>query len=680
MNEENTDSYIFNESFVRNKGNKLGLFFQLFKKVSRKFFSRFILCVALSFVYVAVSINFHSNLKVLFFNPPKDVEKKIDNVFSNERLGNDEKVREVKNIIEIEKGGLKKISTSVDKIDRLIANKEDNSKIFDAISEIKKELQGPSIWDKKDFSFKFKIFGIHLIKEEGLSILGYTFRLLFLTLVVRSIVSIVHYYVVAYCYDSLMQEIKSDLFNIFIKSKYSVSGPLVNKMISNITGDLDFIAETLWMFIPRCLMSLVTFLDLVFFDDDFSGDLSSKFYLIPLGLLFATGLIMFQLFRKATQLNKKSIRNIQKDDSCIMESFANLEYIKAASGEQYEISKVNKSLSNTFQKNKKALIWSVLFKTVPSWVALGNVSNLSLLFLLFFRGSEQYLPWISVVNFCETTRRLVRETEKMVEYFSDLDDMMAGVDVIRENLNILYQGSENIKKTPIPYINGDIVFEGVTFAYPNRPAFNILDNITFVFEQGQSYGISGSNGIGKSTITKALLKLLTIKSGSISISGVDIKNFDTVDFHHHICYQTNRPAIFSISIAQNVYYPFSCPANYKEELTLIAEKVGLTEFITSLPKGFDTKLRLSGANLSEGQKQQIAMMRAFVREYQIFILDELMSNVAHELRHWILRNVFNHIKGKTVLVIDHHISTFKYVDQVYIFNRNALIEKVKDED
>ena len=111
----------------------------------------------------------------------------------------------------------------------------------------------------------------------------------------------------------------------------------------------------------------------------------------------------------------------------------------------------------------------------------------------------------------------------------------------------------NLEKTP--FENGDIVFQNVVFAYPKRPKQNILRDFSFRFEQGKIYGIAGKNGIGKSTITKTTLKLYELKEGKILINNRNLQEIDTASLHQRICYQTNRPTFFRMSIAENVLYP-----------------------------------------------------------------------------------------------------------------------------
>ena len=175
-----------------------------------------------------------------------------------------------------------------------------------------------------------------------------------------------------------------------------------------------------------------------------------------------------------------------------------------------------------------------------------------------------------------------------------------------------------------------------------------------------------------------------MQEGKITVAGKNVRNIDSKSLHQRICYLTNRPGFFQMSITENVFYPrLLARDDYTKEnlphLTQAAKKVGIWEFIETLPQGFQTELKEKGGDLSEGQKQQIAAMRIFVSDYDIYIFDEILSNVQVDLKAKILANIFTHLKNKTVIVIDHHYDIFQYVDDVYQFTGEKLIKLKKEE-
>src|SRR4051794_38990486 len=407
------------------------------------------------------------------------------------------------------------------------------------------------------------------------------------------------------------------------------------------------------------------------------------------GLLMIIEII---LFRKAGKLSIAAKKRQQEDNKVIYERINNLEYIKAVSGEKYEEEKVGRQLDSTFRQNKKSLWYNTLFKAIPQYVVIPNIPIIFMTLVLvcfspyglFSSKSDQMGAVFVISNFIRyflSVRNLNNEVGKIIEAMLTLDEVSSSLTIVNESAKTLNRRDALAAPTALapnlPFRNGDLIFKEVVFAYPKRPQQNILRNFSFTFQQGKIYGIAGKNGIGKSTITKTTLKLYDSKAGQILIGEHNIREINTVSLHRHICYQTNRPTFFRMSIAENVYYPHQYDQKEQDKLVQAAKKVGIYEFITKLPQGFDTILREGGSDLSEGQKQQISAMKIFINNYDIYILDEILSNVHPDLKETILRNIFAKLKGKTVLVIDHHYEIFQYVDYVYQFTGDKLTKMDK---
>ncbi|CAG8480461.1 457_t:CDS:2 [Ambispora leptoticha] len=409
-----------------------------------------------------------------------------------------------------------------------------------------------------------------------------------------------------YSYDSIERDLKKDLFRHFLRAKYTNSTEVSRNLITQFASDLD-----------------------------------------------------------TSKLSVAAKRRYEEDNRVIYEKINNLEYIKAVSGEKYEERKISKKLDSTFQKNKKSLWYIVLFKAFPNYVIVPNIPTFFISLALTFTSKGEDDPVFLIANFSRyyfTISKLNSEVNKLIDSLLTLEEISSNLTIVNESVKILNLISSNISAIPIrkvPFENGDLVFQDVVFAYPKRPQQNILRNFSFRFVQGKFYGIAGKNGIGKSTITKATLKLYELKGGKILINDRNIQEIDTTNLHQRICYQTNRPTFFLMIQA--------------------AKQVGIYEFIANLPKGFATELREGGTDLSEGQKQQIAAMRMFINDYDIYILDEILSNVHPHLKDVVLQNIFKQLQGKTVLVIDHHYEIFRYVDYIYLFTGEELIAKDKEE-
>jgi len=498
----------------------------------------------------------------------------------------------------------------------------------------------------------------------------------------------------SYAYDRIENDLTKDLFHHFIQTKYSHASQISRNLFTQFTL-LDRVARDTWFIVNRGFYVLTSIIFLCTFDfiartKDYGFPL--RFTSVVLFLFVVTFTIQYFLFKKTTKLNIEKKSRYAEENRHIFERINNLEYIKATSGENCEQKKLNRLLDSNFQKNKKSLLWSVFFQAIPQYILIPNIniffivlSGLSTFWLVPSPAENQLFFFVTFALICVTVSDLRSEMEKIVQASANLDDLSGDLSLIMENMKSLYVKEEN--NTPqkfLPFESGDIVFEKVSFAYPARPNNIILHGFNFSFLQGKSYGIAGKNGIGKSTITKTLLKLYDLQEGKITVAGKDVRNIDSKSLHQRICYLTNRPGFFQMSITENVFYPrLLARDDYTKEnlpqLTQAAKKVGIWEFIETLPQGFQTELKEKGGDLSEGQKQQIAAMRIFVSDYDIYIFDEILSNVQVDLKAKILANIFTHLKNKTVIVIDHHYDIFQYVDDVYQFTGEKLIKLKKEE-
>ncbi|CAG8672856.1 8082_t:CDS:2, partial [Ambispora leptoticha] len=479
------------------------------------------------------------------------------------------------------------------------------------------------------------------------------------------------------------RDLKKDLFRHFVRAKYTNSSEVSRNLITQFADDLDEIAYSIWFIPNRLIYVAFSIFLLLKFDFNFGGEGTALPLLaIMLGLFTVLFVVEIMLFKRASKLNLAAKKRQEEDNKIIYERINNLEYIKAVSGEKYEEERVDRQLDSTFRRNKKSLWFSTMFKAVPQYVVIPNIPIIFMaLTLVFYSKNDKMGAVFLIGNFVRyflSVRSLNSEVNKIIEAMLTLDELSSSLTIVNESAKTLNRQTTltvpNVPARNLPFKNGDIIFQKVVFAYPKRPHQNILRNFSFTFQQGKIYGIAGKNGIGKSTITKTALKLYDLKAGQIFIGERSIREIDTTSLHQHICYQTNRPTFFRMSIAENIYYPNKYDKKDYNKLVKAAKKVGIYEFITKLPQGFDTVLREGGSDLSEGQKQQISAMKMFINDYDIYILDEILSNVHPNLKGNILSNIFVKLKGKTVLVIDHHYEIFQYVDYVYQFTGERLIK------
>ena len=223
----------------------------------------------------------------------------------------------------------------------------------------------------------------------------------------------------------------------------------------------------------------------------------------------------------------------------------------------------------------------------------------------------------------------------------------------------------------ITQIDGDIKLNHVTFGYGNRkPA---LDDVSFTIEKGQKVALVGASGSGKSTIAKMLLKYYEPQSGDITIDGMDISEYRNDDIRRAVSYVPQNIELFSKSIYDNIRVTRQSAT--LDEVREAAKAADAHEFIKRLPMQYYTYLEEAGNGLSGGEKQRIALARAFLKENQFYIMDESTSNLDFATENIIFDMIYNKFRKKTMLIIAHRLATVKNCDKIIVMDKGKIVEQ-----
>ena len=219
-------------------------------------------------------------------------------------------------------------------------------------------------------------------------------------------------------------------------------------------------------------------------------------------------------------------------------------------------------------------------------------------------------------------------------------------------------------------LNNQIELQNVWFEYiPNQP---VLKNLSLTINKNETLAIVGNSGGGKSTLVNLLPRFYDIKSGSIKIDGVDIRDYTISSLRHNIAMVFQDNFLFSGTIRENIL--MGNPDATEDEVNLAIESAHLQEMIADLPQGLDTLLGERGMTLSGGQRQRVAIARAMIKNTPIVILDEATSALDNKSEAIVQKALDNLIKNKTVFVIAHRLSTIKNADRIAVINEGELVE------
>ena len=217
----------------------------------------------------------------------------------------------------------------------------------------------------------------------------------------------------------------------------------------------------------------------------------------------------------------------------------------------------------------------------------------------------------------------------------------------------------------------DIRFENVSFRYSTKRDY-ALQNLSIEVEPGQTVAIVGASGSGKSTLVNLLLRFYEVTDGSVTINGVDLRDYDLTYLRSRIAVVFQTSFLFYGTVRENI--AMAAPDATDEEIVAAAKAANAHEFISALPKGYDTMVGERGETLSGGQRQRIAIARAILKNAPILVLDEATSSV-DAASEKLIQETLESLRGRfTTIVIAHRLSTIRSAERIYVFDKGWLCE------
>lgn len=306
------------------------------------------------------------------------------------------------------------------------------------------------------------------------------------------------------------------------------------------------------------------------------------------------------------------------------------------------------NLSNLFQKMMTiAILWIGVTLVIKNQLTIGQL-------IAFQMFANQFTAPVM----------------RLVNLWNEFQQVLLGVDRLGDILNNPVEITSS-KAITLPKINGSVKVENLSFKYtPNGPM--VLNKINLNIKAGQSIGLVGRSGSGKSTITKLIQKLYLPFEGTIYIDEVDIRQMNPIWLRNNIGVVLQENYLFSGTIRDNISMPK--PDAPIEMIIQAAQISGAHSFISEMPEGYDTIVGERGSTLSGGQRQRIAIARALITNPKIIIFDEATSALDYESERVIMENLDKIKRGRTMFIIAHRLSTVKNCDLIVALDKGNIIE------
>lgn len=373
--------------------------------------------------------------------------------------------------------------------------------------------------------------------------------------------------------------------------------------------------------------------------------------------------------KKSTLLQKKQ----SELSTIVQENFSGIRIIKSYIKEEEVKVKFNKA-TNDYRKQSISLAKTnaVFMPTIILLIGLSTIITIYLGIKLNLAGeitTGEIVKFVFYVNMLTWPFASVGWVTSIVQRAS----------ASQERINeFLKEKSEIINPSQNTFnFSQDIKFKNVALTYSNSGT-TALKDVSFLLNKGQTIGVIGKTGSGKSSLAYLLLRLIDPTSGKILIDGQDLKTINLDDWRKIIGYVPQEHFLFSESIRKNIIFGLK-NENVSDDVVIKAAKsAGIHETIINFPKGYDTLLGERGINLSGGQKQRISIARALIKEPQLLILDDCLSAVDNETEELILNSIKStsiNDKDKTLFIISHRISSIKYADKIIVLEKGIIAEE-----
>ncbi|XP_057672648.1 multidrug resistance protein 2-like isoform X1 [Diorhabda carinulata] len=261
--------------------------------------------------------------------------------------------------------------------------------------------------------------------------------------------------------------------------------------------------------------------------------------------------------------------------------------------------------------------------------------------------------------------------------FAFSPNLMKGINAARRIITFMSkipQIRDGPNSIEIKDVKGDIKFSSVNFSYPTRSKTQILRGLDLNILNGKTVALVGESGCGKSTIIQLIERFYDPTSGNVQLDDFDIKSFTLSSLRSHLGIVSQEPNLFNKTIGENIAYGDNSRVVPMDEIIHAAKCANIHNFVSSLPKGYDTKLGEKAVQLSGGQKQRIAIARALVRNPKILLLDEATSALDTESEKIVQEALDGAKKGRTCITIAHRLTTIQDADLICVVDNGAIVE------
>lgn len=465
-----------------------------------------------------------------------------------------------------------------------------------------------------------------------------------------------------------IKELKEHMFTKLMKVKIEKLEEIKNgKIMTFFVGDVRIVGKNIIRYISSIVRIIMYFSTIII---TMTKDSNLKLTFITILPILATILIIVLLRDRVSESFKSAQKSFTELSEFVQESTDSIRTMKAFVGEESQISEFQKK-SKIVKENNLRVTRNQNLLDICISVGFGLAYAVNLLY-----GSKMVIAGEITPGDLVTFTGYLAILQMPVYWIPWLLTKFKKIRVSYERLNQLMELPEeeiDVEDTKnYGELIGNIEIKDLTYNYPGYIE-RVLENINLNVKKGESLGIIGVLGSGKTTLMNLLLKLYDVERGKIFIDGVDINDIPTKKIRDNICYITQDNFLFSASLKENINL---FKEGYKDdEIEESTKKAMIYEEISKMEEGINTIIGEKGIDLSGGQKQRVVISRAFLNNSNIVIFDDTFSALDNRTEQHVLNNIKELTKDKTCIIISNRISDIKDCDQIIVLDQGVIVEK-----
>ena len=446
----------------------------------------------------------------------------------------------------------------------------------------------------------------------------------------------------------------------------------VGEVLSRITNDVDTLGQSLNQSITTLITSITTMIGVLIMMLSISPLMTVIALLIlPVSVLLVSLVVKFS--QKYFRAQQKYLGDVNGQ---VEEVYSGHNVIQAFNREDAVLAEFGKANDKLYESAWKSQFLSGLMMPVMNFV--GNLGYVAVAVAGSIFAVRGVITIGEIQAFIQYVRNFTQPIQQLAQVSNMLQSMAAAAERVFE---FLAEPEEDQKADPArradsALIDGHVDFDHVRFGY--TPEKTVIHDFSCHVEPGQKVAIVGPTGAGKTTMVKLLMRFYDVDSGSITLSGRNVRDFDRSDLREGFGMVLQDTWLFQGTIMENIRYGRLDATD--EEVIAAARAANVDHFIRTLPGGYQMELNEDASNVSQGQKQLLTIARAILADNKILILDEATSSVDTRTEQRIQTAMDNLMRGRTSFVIAHRLSTIRDADLILVMRDGDIVEQGKHEE